>query len=372
MVKLDVEMTKSQIYFIKLIVLMFFSFFSFSCGRNGGNNAEAREPETVSSKAMTEYHAEDIIKMVKKGKPVQLMNCMIWDDLDFTKCGDPRITSGIAVEVDVEVPLYFNHCLFMGNVVGKSKYKDKFSCSTNFRRSVTFSDCDFRGEVDFTKVIVADNIDFSKSTFGDNAKFDLLELRGGINRFYEITAEKNFSFTSSYSNGNVSFMDASFKGDANFHKLICSELMMNNTTFEGDAIFSNMTVRGSALFNYAKFNHDCDLSYSKFLAPVIMTHAEIFGKITLNYCVFNSPSRFSNSTANIMDMNESLFFFYPDLSNVKIEKVANDECTYSALKREKHVFSLGKMRDNQAAKDQDNPSNIQIRDKSTNQDVAKE
>ncbi len=333
-------MTKSQIYFIKLTVLLLFSFFNLSCGRIGGNNAEAREPESGTSSAMTEYHAADIVKMIKKGKPIQLMNCMIWDDLDFTLCGDPRITSGIAVEVDVEVPIYFNHCLFMGNVRGKSMFKDKFSCSTNFRRSLTFSDCDFRGEVDFTKVMVADNIDFSKSTFGENAKFDLVELRGGINRFYEITAEKNFSFTSSYSNGNISFMDATFKGDANFHKLICSELMMNNTTFEGDAIFSNLTIRGAALFNYAKFSHDFDLSYSKFLAPVIMTHAEIFGKVSLNYCVFNSPSRFSNSFAHAMDMNEALFFFTPDLSNVKIEKVVNDESVYRFVSSEKHIFRL--------------------------------
>jgi len=289
---------------------------------------------------MTEYHAADIIKMIKKGKPIQLMNCMIWDDLDFTQCGEPRVTSGIAVEVDVEVPIYFNHCLFMGNVLGKSKFKDKFSCSANFRRSVTFSDCDFRGEVDFTKVMVADNIDFSKSTFGESAKFDLVELRGGINRFYEIIAEKNFSFTSSYSNGNISFMDATFKGDANFHKLICSELMMNNTTFEGDAIFSNQTIRGAALFNYAKFNHDFDLSYSKFLAPVIMTHAEILGKIILNYCVFSSPSRFSNASTYAIDMNEALFFFAPDLSNVKIEKVVNGESVYRFVSSERHVFRL--------------------------------
>lgn len=333
-------MTKSQNYFIKIAVLLLFSFFNISCGKIGTNSAEARESETTSSSSMTEYHAADIIKMIKKGKPIQLMNCMIWDDLDFTQCGEPRITSGIAVEVDVEVPIYFNHCLFMGNVLGKSKFKDKFSCSANFRRSVTFSDCDFRGEVDFTKVVVIDNIDFSKSTFGENAKFDLVELRAGINRFYEITAEKNFSFTSSYSNGNISFMDATFKGDANFHKLICSELMMNNTTFEGDAIFSNQTIRGAALFNYAKFNHDFDLSYSKFLAPVIMTHAEIMGRVSLNYCVFNSPSRFSNTFAHALDMNEALFFFTPDLSNVKIEKVVNDESVYRFVSSERHVFRL--------------------------------
>lgn len=332
-------MTKSHIY-IKIAILLLFSFFNVSCGRVGTTTAEAKESESLSSSAMTEYHAADIIKMIKKGKPIQLMNCMIWDDLDFTQCGEPRITSGIAVEVDVEVPIYFNHCLFMGNVLGKSKFKDKFSCSANFRRSVTFSDCDFRGEVDFTKVMVADNIDFSKSTFGESAKFDLVELRGGINRFYEITAEKNFSFTSSYSNGNISFMDATFKGDANFHKLICSELMMNNTTFEGDAIFSNQTIRGAALFNYAKFNHDFDLSYSKFLAPVIMTHAEILGKIVLNYCVFSSPSRFSNASTYAIDMNEALFFFAPDLSNVKIEKVVNDESVYRFVYSEKHVFRL--------------------------------
>lgn len=333
-------MTKSQIYCIKLVVLLIFTFFNASCGRLRVNNADAKEADGEASSAMTEYHASDIIKMIKKGRPIQLMNCMIWDDLDFTQCGDPRITSGIAVEVDVEVPIYFNHCLFMGNVLGKSKFKDKFSCSANFRRSVTFSDCDFRGEVDFTKVMVADNIDFSKSTFGEDAKFDLVELRGGINRFYEITAEKNFSFTSSYSNGNISFMDATFKGDANFHKLICSELMFNNTTFEGDAIFSNQTVRGAALFNYAKFNRDFDLSYSKFLAPVIMTHAEIAGKVVLNYCVFNSPSRFSNSTTYAMDMNEALFFFAPDLTNVKIEKVVNDECVYRYVSSQKFIFSL--------------------------------
>lgn len=319
--------------------MMLLSLYSTSCSGKGKAD-EVSSPESAASAPMKELNASDIIKKIKQGKPVQLINCMIWDDLDFTLCGDPRVTSGIAVEVDVETPIYFHHCLFMGKVLGKSKYQDKFSCSTNFRRSVTFSNCEFRDEVDFTKVVVCDNIDFSKSIFGEDAKFDLLEIRGGMNRFYEIKAEKGFSFASSYCSGNLSFMDAEFKGEANFHKLICAELMMNNVSVEGDAIFSNMTIRGSGQFNHTRFGHDFDMSYSKFLGPLIMCHAEIGNKITLNHCIFNSPSRFSNSSTYEMDMNESLFFFAPDLTNVRIKKVTGGKSIYRFMASEKHVFSL--------------------------------
>lgn len=328
-------------HYITLALLFVISLFGTSCsGRDRSQSPEIQDSEV--SEKMTELHASDIIKKIKSGKPVQLINCMIWDDLDFTLCGEPRVTSGIAVEVDIETPIYFHHCLFMGKVLGKSKFQDKFSCSTNFRRSVTFSNCDFRDEVDFTKVVVCDNIDFSKSTFSESAKFDLLEIRGGMNRFYEIKAEKGFSFASTYCNGNISFMDAEFKGDVNFHRLICSELMVNNMSVDGDAIFSNMTIRGAGQFNYTKFGRDFDLSYTKFLGPLIMCHSEIKGKVTLTHCIFNSPSRFSNSSTHEMDMNEALFFFAPDLTNVKIEKVTGGKSVYRFMASEKHEFSLAK------------------------------
>lgn len=346
---------------IAITFVMFLSLFSTSCSGKDKANAVSNA-ESSESEPMKELHASDIVKKIKQGKSIQLINCMIWDDLDFTLCGEPRVTSGIAVEVDIEVPIYFHHCLFMGKVLGKSKFQDKFSCSTNYRRSVTFSNCDFRDEVDFTKVVVCDNIDFSKSTFAELAKFDLLEIRGGMNRFYEIKAEKGFSFASTYCNGNISFMDAEFKADANFHKLICSELMLNNATIEGDAILSNMTIRGAGQFNYMKFGHNIDLSYSKFLGPLIMCHSEIREKAILNHCVFNSPSRFSNTSTYEMDMNESLFFFAPDLTNVKIQKVTGGKSVYRFMASERHEFSLAS---NEKTSDGEDVSNGNAKEDST-------
>ena len=86
-----------------------------------------------------------------------------------------------------------------------------------------------------------------------------------------------------------------------------------------------------------------------------MTHAEILGKIILNYCVFSSPSRFSNASANAIDMNEALFFFAPDLSNVKIEKVVNGESVYRFVSSEKHVFRLAD-KDKEEADDKEKSS----------------
>ena len=86
---------------------------------------------------------------------------------------------------------------------------------------------------------------------------------------------------------------------------------------------------------------------------MIMTHAEILGKITLNYCVFSSPSRFSNASAFAIDMNEALFFFAPDMSNVKIEKVVNGESVYRFVSSEKHVFRLADKEDSDKEKSSD-------------------
>ena len=212
-----------------------------------------------------EVKASEIIKLMKKGEPVQMVNKIILDDLDFTAASEPFILNANMLRSDIQSNIFFDGCVFMGKVTSNGK-REKTSVQTCFRNNITFMGCDFRGEVDFDGAVVFGMVHFGRSIFRENAKFNNMAVWAKDSYFTEMKAEKNFQMIYASFSGNLSFLNAVFDGNATFQETsVKGKLVFNNAAFAGRAGFDLIDVWGSAFFNYAKFEKIADFSNARFM-----------------------------------------------------------------------------------------------------------
>lgn len=305
-------------------MFVFLVSFLMSCG-----NVQSKDDN-----ASKEYQASDIIKMIKKGKPVQVSNAIIFGDLDFSNVGDMYITSGTSAAVDVNVPLYFYDCTFTGKVIAKNKIQSKVVCVANFRRSVTFTACDFRDDVDFTRSLFIDNVDFSRTIFRGDTKFDMITMRGENNRFYELVCESSFTMSAARALGTVSFMDSKFHNGLRLQSLSVSNLNLNNIVVNGESQISDMIVRGVFMANYADLGVVLNLSYSKFLATTSICHSKVMNVADLSNCTFIAGAKFNDCSFHSVNLSNCLFFTSPELQGTSLGEQPKDKMVYKIIRQE--------------------------------------
>ena len=212
-----------------------------------------------------EIKASEIIKLVQTGKPVQLVNKIIIDDLDFTADSKPFALNANMFRCEVQSSIYFEGCVFLGRVTSNGK-RGKTQVQTCFRNNLTFVDCDFRGEVDFDGAVVFGMINFGRSVFRENVSFNNMAVWAKDSYFSEMKVEKDFMMIYTAFSGNLFLPDAVFNGNASFQETsVKGKLIFNNCIFAERAGFDLMEVYGSAFFNYAKFVKTADFSSSRFM-----------------------------------------------------------------------------------------------------------
>jgi uncharacterized protein YjbI with pentapeptide repeats len=231
-----------------------------------------------------EVRASEIINLMKKGKPVQMVNKIILDDIDFTAAGEPYILNANMLRSEVQSNIFFDGCVFMGKVTSNGKH-GKTPIQTCFKNNLTFIGCDFRGEVDFDGAVVFGMVHFGRSIFRENAKFNNMAVWAKDSYFTEMKAEKNFQMIYASFLGNLSFLNAVFDGNASFQETsVKGKLVFNNAAFAERAGFDLIEVWGSAFFNYAKFEKIADFSNARFM------HTADFVNVS-----FAKPANFENT-----------------------------------------------------------------------------
>lgn len=234
-----------------------------------------------------------IIKSIDKGKPVILQGLIISDDLDFTQVGECSIFSTSHRIAEVNVPVTFLKCIFLGKVKTNGTV-DNSSITTQFGSNVTFEGCDFRGEVDFSNAIIDGQVNFTGAIFRENATFNNLTIKGRDTYFTSFSSEKAFNMQEASIGGNIDF----FKGKSK------AKLSFQGTDFTGSARFSDMecdgkvdfsltTFRSNVMFTYAKFNNEfrmsdircdgnCDLVSVTFAANAWICNSFFHGKVNIS------------------------------------------------------------------------------------------
>ena len=232
-----------------------------------------------------EMKASEIIKLMKKGKPIQIVNKFIIGDLDFTTTAKPFILNASMLQSEIHSNIFFEGCVFMGKVTSNGKH-GKTPIQVCFRKNLAFVGCDFRGEVDFDGAVIFGAVNFGRSVFREKANFSNMAVWAKDSYFSEMKAEKVFLMIYASYAGNLYFPNTSFAGNASFQETsVKGKLVFNNSVFAERAGFDLMDVYGAAFFNYAEFEKTADFSQSCFMHTVDFVNAS-----------FGQPANFENAT----------------------------------------------------------------------------
>ena len=219
-----------------------------------------------------EMKASEIIALVKKGKPVNVVGKIIIGDLDFTVACKPFILNANMLQCDVQSNIFFEQCVFMGKVTSNGKHKT-IPVKSCFRSNLNFTGCDFRGEVDFNGTVVFGMVNFGRSVFRAKATFNHIAVWAKDSYFSEMNAEKEFMMVDAAFAGGLNFISATFNGNASFQETsVKGKLMFNNASFNEKAGLDMMSVYGNAFFGWTKFAKTADFSSSRFMGTVEMSN----------------------------------------------------------------------------------------------------
>lgn len=211
-----------------------------------------------------EMHAKDIIKLLEKGKNVEIANKIILDDLDFTLGNHLQMLSNSQIQNVINSNVFFSNCVFMGKITTNGT-KDNFPIATKFSENLIFHNCDFRGDVDFSNAVVLGAINFNKAKFRKNTSFNNLMAFSKDAYFSEIEAEGSVSMIYASFNGNLFLMDGQFQSDLSLQNItIQGKLMASGLQCTSAAEFDMMSIRGRAIFNYTNFNKQASFIQSRF------------------------------------------------------------------------------------------------------------
>lgn len=275
----------------KLLLIIGMGFLVFSC-----SNAQEKKEKSVK-----EYSAKEIVKLLNKGKEVVISNAIIKDDLSFSEVEENDFTSPAGFTANVNVSIYFQSCVFMGDVksVGKKKVGERsVDVKTHFGKDVTFMDCDFRKEVDFSGAQFDRTINFSKTVFRGYTQFNDIYCLGKKNQWWELEADSSFMMCGASFLGDVNMMDAKFKKDASLQGFSVNNLQISNIEVEEAFDLSKADIKGYLICNYGQFNGDANLSFGRFLGRTDITNSTFkkgfeiekslfYGQVKLNKSVFS-------------------------------------------------------------------------------------
>jgi len=253
-------------------------------------------------------NASVILKSIDKGKPLIISDKIIVDDLDFTLLEQNHAFSAAQMVTEVQTPVTFVGCIFMGKVTTTAQRNNKVYNAT-FYRNLTFEACDFRAEADFSNTTVYGPVNFSGAVFRENASFNNLTVMGREAYFTGVQADKRFSMQEASFAGNFDFFKSKMGGKASFQ----------SSVFNGTSRFSASAFQGIADFSLTNFKNDALFTYCNFAGDFRMANTVAFGKTDLISCVFqqqlvitnaefHSRVNFSKSQASgVFDLSGSLF-----------------------------------------------------------------
>ena len=240
-------------------LVVFILFLSISCSCTGADKKEMK--------------ASEIITLVKKGKPVHVVNKIIIGDVDFTVASKPFILNANMLQCNIQSNIFFEHCIFMGKVTSNGKLENT-PIQSCFRGNLVFTGCDFREEADFSNAVVFGTVNFGRSVFREKVNFNHIAVWAKDSFFSEMNAEKGFTMVDATFAGNLNFISAIFQGNASFQETsVKGKLMFNNASFNGRAGFDMMSVYENAFFSWTKFSKTADFSWARFMGAVEISNA---------------------------------------------------------------------------------------------------
>lgn len=260
-----------------------------------------------------------IIQTINNQKPVLIKDKIITGDLDFSKVETHYTFSSSNEVAQVNVPITFLNCIFMGKVTSTSALEHT-TFTTHFSNNVTFEACDFRGETSFDNALVDGMLNFTGAIFNERVSFNNMHIKGRYAYFTACSAEKQFSMQETLLCGNADFFKAVMKGKFSFQSTeFTGDLRVNDLRCDGKADFSLTTIRGNCLANYAQFNDEFRFSNARIDGKTDMVNAKFINAWVNNTCFGGRVNLTNIETSKKIDFDGSIFAIKPESGGIKGE-----------------------------------------------------
>jgi hypothetical protein len=232
--------------------------------------------------------AREIIKQINQGKNISVKNKTIIGDLDFTKIPAKHQIAEYAFKIEIKTPIYFDNCVFEGNIVGfRQDSMDSYICS--FASDVVFSNSRIKGSVDWShnrfKAFFTFSNNLIESDFNaSNAIYhDEVQLSKSI-------FEKDLFLTFTLFQQRSNMMDMKVMGKTYLQGSVYKQQSLwSNSIFDQYVDMSKVTVQHSLFLDHCKFNHQLHISGSHFWGYVNISTAQFEDVLTIRTSTFVAP-----------------------------------------------------------------------------------
>jgi uncharacterized protein YjbI with pentapeptide repeats len=211
--------------------------------------------------AQTKIKASDIIRQINEGRAVEYNNVEIEGDLDLTDLENRRPEHSSTnwfnshdndtYESNVEVPVKFTGCSFLGNVLAYYHIERKNETYVaHFEKEAIFKNCTFKNASEFKYSEFNGIAIFAGCTFTEAANFKYAEFSSGPS-FANAKFESGADFKYTEFPRETSFEKATFHGLANFkYTKFRTPLNMEGVAFNGSEDFKYTEIDGRDFTSY--------------------------------------------------------------------------------------------------------------------------
>lgn len=275
--------------------------------------------------------SKDIIKLINKGKPVQIVDRIITDDIDFSTVENQSVDANANINHIVDQDIIFVKCVFLGKVTTHSK-KNRITHKTRFMGDVSFRTCDFRGETDFSESVFNGALNFAQSVFREKTNLDNIQVKGNSSQFWEMQAEKDFSMVNSKTTGSLNFMDAKFNSVCLLQQTNCEKLQFSNVKCDSLVDLSMSHFQGNVFMNYCEFVGPLFFNNCNIACSMDMLKSEIKKDFTFDNTIFYGQARFNGTKFAAVSAKDVYFLISPKFENIETNSpIIVNKVGYSTL-----------------------------------------
>jgi hypothetical protein len=268
---------------------------------------------TSTKATKSQISADEIYKMIEKGRNVYIQDTKISGDLDLTMLSVKTPVHPNEDKILIQSSIAFKNCKFSGEITGYKTDAGGKEISIIFQGPVFFNLCSFEKKLNLKNAVFQNSCILTECTFNNDIIFDNCQLMSDFNlinckvqstsnfqnaffnqkcSFFKTIFDSTCLFQSGFFNASVRFNDVIFKKYTDFSlSTFNSKVYFNYAKFYGNNLFNNCSFRDLVEFNYAHFNSSV-FEKSTFALESKFNEIEVSNKLDLTTAKFLTEKPF--------------------------------------------------------------------------------
>jgi len=250
-----------------------------------------------------EISSQDIIKLLKSGKTINIKGKTITGDLDFTAVQNKHQIAPQAYLSEIVGSIYFDNCVFEGNILGFRKGPtSNYMCT--FKSDLIFTNCRIKGIVDLQHARFKGYFTFSQNQVEGNFLASNAIMSDHI-IFNETHFEQDFSVSNSQFLQRSNFMTMHIEG----------KTYLQGSAFHGQSLWSNTTFAQYVDFTKVIAHSSFFLDHCEFLDQLYISGSYFWGHLNIASAQF----------ANIFTIRTSTFIQTPIIAEKALDSLKSEK-----------------------------------------------